>query len=123
MPANACIYAQRIPLSTLSPHLIVPRLMDGAISRIREARDANLNRHDAQFQLSMDKSCVLIDGLKNTLDWTEGVEVAAHLDDVYSYIQVQLGHARYQEGGMSLDICESILCEVREAWGAVGYEG
>ena len=77
---------QEVAVQTSSPSKLVVMLYEGAIRFLNqsitaiEAKDLNLKRQ------SIDRAVAVIQHLQSTLDMTQGKEVAAELDRLYTYI-------------------------------------
>ena len=77
---------QEVAVQTSSPAKLVVMLYEGAIRFLNQsvtaiqAKDLNLKRQ------SIDRAVAVIQHLQSTLDMTQGKEVAAELDRLYTYI-------------------------------------
>jgi flagellar secretion chaperone FliS len=91
---------REVAVQTSSPAKLVVMLYEGAIQFLRESvtaiasKDLNRKRH------SIDRAVAIVQHLQSTLDMDRGLEVAANLSRLYSYITTRIleGSAKLETG-------------------------
>ncbi len=109
-------------VAAASPHALVLMLMDAAMDRMAIARGC-IDRGDIMRKANVLHNCVtIIAELRNSLNLTEGGELAQNLDDLYDYMirQLMLANSR-NDAGLVLEVSR-LLDEIRSAWTAIGPE-
>jgi flagellar protein FliS len=108
---------------TLPPARQIVLLYDGAIRRIKEARQAlELGRINDRC-IAVHKAAAIIDALHACLDYERGGEIARHLDQIYTYIGFRL--QRINLNG-DVTICDELvlrLGELRASWAQIAESG
>ena len=102
-----------------SPHALIQMLIDGAAEAINKARFFMQQNDLARKGESISKVISIIDGLKVSLDFEKGGEIAKNLSDLYNYMQVQLMKANLDNDEKLLDEVLSLLNEIRSGWAAI----
>lgn len=121
MTANPVAAYARVGLETgvmaANPHKLVLMLFDGALLSIASAAD------HMQAQRIADKGQAIIraidiinNGLKASLDYEVGGELAGRLGALYDYICMRLLHANTHNSQPALAEAANLLSEIRDAW-------
>jgi flagellar protein FliS len=100
-------------------HRLVQMLFDGAIERISAARAALEAGNLARKGELVSKAITILGGLRETLDFKAGGELAENLDGLYAYMQRKLleAHAKNQPQGFAEVI--DLLRPLAEAWRSI----
>jgi flagellar protein FliS len=100
-------------------HRLVQMLFDGAIERISAARAALEAGNLARKGELVSKAITILGGLRETLDFKAGGELAENLDVLYAYMQRKLleAHAKNQPQGFAEVI--DLLRPLAEAWRSI----
>ena len=105
------------------PHGFIGVLMDGALQRIRDARDQLAYGPDtAEWTASagparlLRTAKVILGELRADLDLVGGGSFAANLDDLYGYMGRRLRSAELADGLAALDEVAHLLEALRTAW-------
>ncbi len=102
-----------------SPHRLVQMLMEGALDKVAtakgmvERKDYSGKSHQITWAMS------IVDGLRCSLDQEAGGEIAANLNDLYSYINRRLIDANIANDTAILDEVIGLLLEIKSAWDAM----
>lgn len=102
-----------------SPHRLVQMLMEGALDKVAaakgfiERKDYSGKSHQITWAMS------IVNGLRCSLDETSGGEIAANLNDLYSYITRRLTDANIENDTAILDEVVGLLLEIKGAWDAM----
>lgn len=97
------------------PHGFIGVLMDGALQRIRDAREL-LAQGAPQASRLLRTAKVILGELRADLDLCGGGAIAANLDDLYDYMSRRLQAADLAEGPAALDEVSHLLDALRTAW-------
>ncbi len=112
-PASAYKSTQ---IETASQGQILLMLYDGAIQRMKQARDA-LEEEDYQESHSkLVKVQDIVTELMATLDMEVGGEIARNLHDIYDYVLHNLVQANVQKDPELVDEVLPVMEDLHEAW-------
>jgi flagellar protein FliS len=95
---------------------LVQLMMQGAQDRIARAKGHLMRGEISGKGEQIGRAIQLIDGLRASLDRTEGADIAANLDRLYDYMMRRLLQANLQDDAAGLDEVSSLLGEVKGAW-------
>lgn len=103
----------------LSPHAVIQLLLDGALERLDEAAlKLNQGNEEEAGQL-MTKAIGIINGLRESLDFERGGEMALKLDRLYGYLITRLAEAEVDTGEVILSESTKLLSELKSGWDAI----
>ena len=109
---------------TLAPLKQIVLLYDGAIRRIREARQAIELSRINERHAAVEKASAIIDALHAALDHERGGEIALQLDRIYTYLSFRLQRVNLDNDPAICDELVARLSELRascaEIAGAAG---
>ena len=115
VPTRAAAAYGRAAQTTPAARQVV-MLYDGAIGRLREARQAILEgRIEDRFR-AIQKASGIIDGLHACLDFERGGDIALLLDRMYGYISLRLQQINIRQDPAICDELVAHLDELRRAW-------
>ena len=100
-----------------SGHELIAMLFDGLLGAIARARGA-LAQGDIEGTRDAIGRAVRIvgEGLRASLNRSEGGKIASDLYDLYSYIELRLTHANLRNDDAALKECASLLRPLLDAW-------
>ncbi|WP_439134327.1 flagellar export chaperone FliS [Pseudomaricurvus sp.] len=103
----------------LTPHAVIQLLLDGALERLDQAAlQLRCGREDEAGQL-MHKAIGIINGLRESLDFDLGGEMAVRLDRLYGYVIQRLEEAEADTGEFILAESSKMLTELKSGWDAI----
>lgn len=102
-----------------SPHRLIQMLMEGVIERINVAKIAMERGDHALKGVQISKAIAILGGLKDGLDFEKGGELAANLNDLYSYMEMRLFEASAHNDVERLEEVKRLMLEVKGAWDAI----
>jgi flagellar protein FliS len=108
---------------TLAPARQIVLLYDGAIRRIKEARQAIERRAVNDRYAAIGKAAAIIDALQGCLDHERGGEIAENLDRLYTYFGMRLQRINLTD---DVQICDELverLGELRASWAQIADAG
>jgi flagellar protein FliS len=104
---------------TLPPLEQIVMLYDGAIGRLREAAAAIAEGRVQRRCAAVAKATAIVEGLHACLDREQGGEIAAGLDQIYTYVAFRLQRINLTN---DVTICDELierLAALRASWAAV----
>jgi flagellar protein FliS len=106
-------------VESANPHQLTAMLFDGALSHIASARGHMQRGEIAAKGESVSRSIDIIGGLRSSLDFERGGELAEHLDSLYEYMGRRLLHANLHDDIAALDEVVDLLRPIRGAWAQI----
>lgn len=103
----------------LSPYEVIALLFDGALERVEEAKLTLAKGNTEEAGELMSRLVSIINGLRGSLDFERGGEVAVNLDRLYEYITTRLCAAEAEDGDVILSETAQLLNQVREGWSGI----
>lgn len=108
-------------VAAASPHKLISMLYDGALAAIANANVHMLRGDTAARGASISKAIAIIDeGLKISIDFEAGGELAQNLDALYEYMSYRLLQANLKSDAEALAEVERLLKELKGAWDTIG---
>jgi flagellar protein FliS len=103
-------------VAAADPHRLIVMLMDGALERIAQARGCIDRRSTAEKARLLHRAVAIVDELRNSLDHSQGGQIAENLDRLYEYMCSKLMSASVDNSLDALDEVSTLLHDVRSAW-------
>jgi len=125
-PRAASAYAKvslETGVSDADPHRLILMLFDGALFSIATA-SAAIERNDIPGKgQAISKAIEIInDGLKISLDYEAGGELAERLGALYDYMTSRLIYANIHSSRPTLDEVGGLLRDIKGAWESIGTQ-
>lgn len=105
-----------------SPHRLVQMLMEGTLERISTAKGHMLRNHFTEKGRFISSAISIIDGLRSSLDFEKGGEIAVNLEALYDYMNRRLLEANVSNNTEYLDEVHSLMREIKSGWDAIAGE-
>lgn len=99
-----------------SPHRLIQMLMEGAIEKVAKARGYMERKDIAKKGSHISWAISIIDGLRASLDKSNGGDIADNLDDLYDYMIRRLMRSNVENDPDLLDEVISLLRSIKSAW-------
>jgi flagellar protein FliS len=99
-----------------SPHRLVQMLMEGVLDKVATAKGCILRQDFAGKSEQITWATSILNGLRSAIDLEKGGEIAANLEDLYSYMLQRLIDANVANSTDPLDEIISLMCEIKTAW-------
>lgn len=119
-PSSAKTYAKvgiETGVAAADPHGLILMLFDGALLGVAKAKDAMQQGQIAEKGQAISRVIdILTNGLKASLNFSEGDELAARLAALYDYMVVRLLHANLNNDPGALSEVTRLLGEIKSAW-------
>ena len=98
---------------------LVHLMMQGARDRIAKAK-AHLHRGEISAKgEQISRAIALVDGLRASLDASEGGDIARNLGGLYEYMMRRLLSANLDDDMAALDEVASLMSEIHDGWKGV----
>jgi len=102
-----------------TPHQMITMLLDGAIDRIASAKGAIDRNEIARKGELLGSAISIIDGMRASLDYENGREIAANLGSLYDYMEQKLVEANTESNKEILDEVSALLKEIKTGWESI----
>ncbi|MCI4624445.1 MAG: flagellar export chaperone FliS [Candidatus Magnetoovum sp. WYHC-5] len=103
-------------ISSLSPLELVIKLYDGAISFLNKVATAIKGKDKVSKIQYINKTRAIVEELLNSLKVEEGGEVAQNLQDLYTYMLIELARLHTSESLDKVYHIQDLLKTLRSAW-------
>ncbi len=103
-------------IESITPYHVITLLLDGALSRIDEAMASLSDGEMDQANLLIQKTIGIVTGLRESLDLSQGGDIANNLDTLYEYILNRLNDIDVSTPINTLEEVKNLLQEVHEGW-------
>ncbi|MCL4133617.1 UNVERIFIED_CONTAM: hypothetical protein GTU68_003407 [Idotea baltica] len=106
-------------MTDATPHQMITMLLDGALDRIASAKGAIARNEVARKGELLGSAIAIIDGMRASLDYDGGGEIAANLGSLYDYIERRLLEANTSADVAILDEVGGLLKEIKSGWNSI----
>lgn len=113
---------QKNKYETASPHRLILMLYDGALANLNRARLALNDNRKQEAHHYIQKSQDILFELLACINEEQGDVIAQNLKQLYLYMIDQLTKANIRKNAEMLGEPETLLRQLREAWGQIGKE-
>lgn len=114
------IGVQGAAASDNSGHQLIAMLFDGLVAAIQRARGA-IQARDVEGKSRAIGQAVRIvgEGLRASLNLSQGGALAGELDSLYAYIELRLTRANLHNDEAALEECVTLIKPVQDAWNQI----
>ncbi len=109
-------------LTDATPYRLVQMLMEGALDRIAKAKGTMLSNDFIEKGRLITSAMSIIDGLRGSLDFEVGGEIAVNLDNLYEYMNRRLMEANTSNNPDLLDEVSNLMSTIKEGWDGIPVE-
>jgi flagellar protein FliS len=106
-------------LTDANPHKVIQMLLDGALTRIAEARIAIERNEIQEKNIALSKAISIISALQESLDSQSGGEIAANLENLYVYSKELLAGVMSSNDTGALKEASQLIQTIRESWNSI----
>ncbi len=101
----------------VSPHKLISLLMAGTLERVAQAKDCIKSGNEEDKLVLLGKIVAIVKGLRGSLDFKAGGEIAVNLDTLYGYMIHKLDSAENAEQeSFALEEVSRLMEEVKSGW-------
>ena len=104
---------------TITPYQVITLLLDGALERIDQAINHLSDGDIDEAAILVQKAVGIVGGLRESLNLSEGGEIADNLDALYEYIMSRLESISDDEPLIILAEVKNLLQEVYNGWDGI----
>ena len=115
-------YAQVSNQSTAAfanPHRLIQMLMEGALAKISNAKGFLKNGNTAKKGEHISWAISIIEGLRASLDHSQGGQISENLESLYIYMNERLTQANLKNSVEMLDEVTGLLMDIKSGWDAI----
>jgi flagellar protein FliS len=105
-------------IADATPHRLILLLLQGASEKIATAKGYTLRGNSEKGSL-ISEAISILDGLRGSLNFEGGGEIARNLELIYDYCQRRLLEANIKNDPVVLDEVYGLLREIKLAWEAI----
>ncbi len=102
-----------------NPHRIIQMLMQRFLEHVAHARGAMERKEIERKNEHIKKAIMISAGLRDSLDFEQGGDIARQLEALYSYFNVCLTEANLHDSVEMLDEVRDLMLEIKTAWDQV----
>lgn len=108
-------------VESASPHRLIALLFDGYMDALASARGAMRHGQVEAKGKAISRAARIVDeGLKASLNVTDGGQLAEDLRSLYEYLALRLTQANLRNDEAILDECVNLVEPLRAAWREIG---
>lgn len=101
----------------VSPHKLISLLMSGAIERIEQTMNAAMAQDLDEKDVLWRKVIAIVNGLKESLNFDQGGDIAENLNTVYSYLLSRFAEVSCSQSEFEcLEEAKMLITEVQSGW-------
>jgi len=109
-------------IENASPHRLIQMLMVGALGKIFAAKACMENSNISGKGENISMAISIVSGLRASLNFEAGGEIAENLDNLYDYMERRLLEANINNDISILDEVISLLSEIKGAWDIISTD-
>ncbi|MCB1666990.1 MAG: flagellar export chaperone FliS [Porticoccaceae bacterium] len=109
-------------ITDATPHQMVAMLFDGALDRVSSAKGSIARNEAGRKGELLGSAIAIVDGIRASLDYEKGGEIAANLGSLYDYIERRLLEANVKSDVAILDEVSSLLKELKAGWESIPHD-
>ena len=107
----------------VSSHKLISLLMAGMLERVSQAKNCVADGNDADKEILLAKILAILNGLRASLNFNDGGEIAMNLNSLYEYMISQINDAESSnEESRVLDEVAALILEVKTGWDQIPVE-
>lgn len=100
----------------ISSHQVISLLLDGALERVTQAKACIDDGNFEDKNIIVGKIIGIINGLRGSLNFQEGGEIAVNLDALYDYMITRIDGASPESEAQALDEVSELISQVKSGW-------
>lgn len=100
----------------ISSHQVISLLLDGALERVTQAKACIDDGNFEDKNIIVGKILGIINGLRGSLNFQEGGDIAVNLDALYDYMINRIDGASPESEAEVLDEVSGLISQVKSGW-------
>ncbi len=101
---------------------LISLLMAGGLERIQQAKQSLAEGNEQDAEVLITKLLGIINGLRNSLNFDQGGEIAVNLDNLYDYMINRIDSSAEEEKLAAMSEVGELLTEVKGGWDEMTVE-
>ena len=101
---------------TITSHQVISLLLDGALERVAQAKSCIDTGNEEDKIILIRKIVGIINGLRESLDFQNGGEIAVNLDELYVYMLKRIDDASPDSESDVLTEVSGLINRVKSGW-------
>lgn len=106
----------------ITPYQAISLLLNGALERIDQASSKISEGEIDQATVLIQKIIGIVGGLRDSLDFSQGGEIATNLDTLYNYIMGRLKAIEHEKPLLVLEEVKDLLSQVQDGWTGIANQ-
>lgn len=106
----------RATAETASPHKLIEMLIDGALTAMAKAKGAIERSEIEERTRQINKANEIVIGLRGSLDFEKGGEIAANLESLYDYMNRTLMSANRENSADKVQEVMNLMLQIKQGW-------
>ena len=102
-----------------NPHRLIQMLMEGALEKISKAKGFMKNGDIAKKGEHISWAISIIEGLRVSLDHSQGGQISENLESLYVYMNSRLTQANLNNSLEMLEEVSGLLLDIKSGWDAI----
>ncbi len=102
-----------------NPHRLIQMLMEGALEKISKAKGFMKNGDIARKGEHISWAISIIEGLRVSLDHSQGGKISENLESLYLYMNSRLTQANLNNSLEMLEEVADLLLDIKSGWDAI----
>ena len=102
-----------------NPHRLIQMLMEGALEKISKAKGFLKNGNIAKKGEHISWAISIIEGLRVSLDHSQGGKISENLEALYVYMNSRLTQANLHNSIEMLEEVSGLLLDIKSGWDAI----
>lgn len=112
----------RATAETASPHKLIEMLIDGALGAMAKAKGAIERGAIEERTQHLNKANEIIVGLRGSLDFEQGGEIAGNLESLYDYMNRTLMAANRENNAEQVQEVMNLMLQIKQGWNGMPEE-
>lgn len=109
-------------VNSSTPHSLVSMLLDGLLEKLARANGAIEHGNVQAKGTAISSGIRIIDGLRASLDYQRGGEIAANLGAMYDYMERRMVEANAKSDCKIIAEIVSLVNEIKDGWDSIPAE-
>ena len=117
MAVSATKAASAFDRNNPDPHQLISLLMAGTLERVAQAKQCVVEGNDKEKYILVEKIIAIINGLRASLNFDQGGDIAVNLDSLYEYMLQRIYSAETVSDECEvLDEVAKLMAQVKSGW-------